>query len=127
MGPHKKEYTIYSSFIVRQSEELNLIVRGGFEDCAERCAVWDEVDGELLSDSVKFAYTGNYEEGAQKRMMGDFAPIPRLLEGSKGDTFVLPARRNNWKFPAPEPSFAIGKKVDSGKNLAVSTQSPHAA
>lgn len=61
VGPDKKEHTIHSALVARQSPALDALINGGMKESIERRVIWKDVDEESFIRFSQYVYTGDYE------------------------------------------------------------------
>jgi hypothetical protein len=60
VGANKREFTIHSALVARQSPRLEALVKGSFSEARDGHAVFDPVDENIFALFVEYAYTGHY-------------------------------------------------------------------
>ncbi|KAH6613678.1 hypothetical protein B0J18DRAFT_470015 [Chaetomium sp. MPI-SDFR-AT-0129] len=62
IGPSKREFTVHSAVVEKQSKVLNTFVNNtAFREANDGCAELTEVDEEVFTSFVQYAYTGDYD------------------------------------------------------------------
>ncbi|KAM0451803.1 hypothetical protein ACHAPV_006004 [Trichoderma viride] len=61
VGPNKKEHTIHSALVARQSPALDALINGGMKESIERRVIWKDVDEEDFIRFSQYVYTGDYD------------------------------------------------------------------
>ncbi len=61
VGPERREFSIHSALVARQSRALDTLVNGCFAEARNRHAVLESVEEEIFSLFTQYAYTGNYD------------------------------------------------------------------
>lgn len=111
IGPSKREFTVHSAVVEKQSEALNTLVNNkAFREANDGCAELEEVDEEVFTSFVQYAYTGDY----------DF-PDLGIRPVTKIDPVVQPAVAAPLECPnCSMSSYAMKKK----KKLKVTEEPP---
>lgn len=61
VGPQRREFTIHSALVARQSRALDTLVNGGFAEARNKHAVLESVDEETFALFTQYAYSGKYD------------------------------------------------------------------
>ena len=61
VGPQRREFTIHSALVARQSPALDTLVNGAFAEARNKHAALESVDEETFALFTRYAYSGNYD------------------------------------------------------------------